>query len=805
MIRFVRIIKDYRESGAFNALVNIHAAIDDHTYVTKSGDVFSVLRVKGIDYEGRDPAQLNADCRRFESALRLLEDCRVYQYALKAECPPIPFERYPGLPVLDQAVENRVEFCNSRTLSDLDIFLVVVYEGASSRIGTRGWQRFLTQPLQGLREALSTEERAHAARKELKGACERLDHKIHAFMVQLEDSAKPSLLDKDDAFHFLCRLVNFARHKAAGPLKYDTFVDYQACGSALECHRDHLRLDDHYVKVLSLKEPPAHTFADMLRDLAEIPAHYVIASEWKAVPNGTVRRLIQSKRRHFHNAKASPLNYLNATTDSKDILIDDSATAQVRALGECLEELEVKGNGFGRYSLTLVLYDMDFARLRRSVAECFKIFAAHDAQLIEERYNILNAYLATLPGGQLFNRRTMWLSNTNYADLSFLFKLDTGERTNPHLQAEYLAVLETNHRTPYYINLHYQDVGHTLVLGATGSGKSFLMNFLLTHVQKYKPRVFIFDLGGSYQNLTRLFDGCYLPIAASTWPFTINPFVLPPTPENLHFLFLLVHVLAESNGYHPTADDEKDLFEQIKNLYAIEPSLRRLSTLVNILSRPLRRELQKWVHPGPYASLFDNDEDSLTFSRFQTFDFEGLAKSAMLEPLLFYILDRASVAILEESESTVYKLFCMDEVWRFLQHPTLRQYVIEALKTWRKKNAAMILATQSTDDLVQSEMLGVVVESCPTKLFLANPDMNRESYQSIFHLTETETDLIARLVPKRQVLLKRPNLAKVLNLEVDRKGYWLYTNNPYDNEKKREAFERYGFKEGLDILARSAS
>ena len=151
----------------------------------------------------------------------------------------------------------------------------------------------------------------------------------------------------------------------------------------------------------------------------------------------------------------------------------------------------------------------------------------------------------------------------------------------------------------------------------------------------------------------------------------------------------------------------------------------------------------------------------------------------------------------------MFKLFCLDEVWRFLQHPTIRQYVLEALKTWRKKNAAVILATQSTDDLIQSEMLNVVVESCPTKLFLANPGMNREAYRSIFHLTQTEAELIAELVPKRQFLLKRPNLAKVLNLEVDRKGYRLYTNDPYDNEKKREAFERYGFKEGLDNLARS--
>jgi type IV secretion/conjugal transfer VirB4 family ATPase len=799
------ILRDYRESGAFNSLVNVHAAIDNHTFVTKGGDVLSVLKMKGIDYEGRDAAQIDADCRHFESALRLLEDCRIYQYSLKAECAPIPFERYPNLPVLDQAVENRIEFYNSKAapLSNLDIFLVIVYEGVSLR--TRGWrwQRLLSEPLAVLRESFSVASQNGATRKELQQARERLSQKVQSFLVQLEDSARPVLLDKQEAFRFLRRLTNFTPHKATASLKHDSFVDYQVCGSTLECHREYLRFDDHYMKVLTLKEPPTRTFANMLTALAEIDSHYVMASEWKPESIGTVRHHIRSKRRHFHNAKASPLNYLNTTTDSKDILIDDSAAAHIRALGECLEELEVRGNGFGCYSLTIVLYDTDFERLKRSVAECFKIFAAHDAQLIEERYNILNAYLATLPGGRLFNRRQMWLSNANHSDLSFLFKLDEGERTNPHLKAEYLAVLETNHRTPYYLNLHSQDVGHTLVLGATGSGKSFLLNFLLTHAQKYRPRVFVFDLGGSYHTLTQLFGGSYLPIAAASWPFAINPFVLPPTPDNLRFLFLLVLVLAKSSGYCPTAEDEKDLFEQIRNLYSVEPSLRRLSTLVNILNRNLRRELQKWIHPGPYASLFDNVEDTLTFSRFQTFDFEGMVKSPMLEPLLFYILHRANAAVLEESESTVFKVICLDEVWRFLEQPTIREYVREALKTFRKKNAAVILATQSTDDLVQSEMLSVVVESCPTKLFLANPDMSRDQYRSIFHLTETEVELIASLTPKRQFLLKRPYLTKVLNLEVDQKGYWLYTNNPYDNEKKREAFEQHGVREGLNILARS--
>jgi len=137
-----------------------------------------------------------------------------------------------------------------------------------------------------------------------------------------------------------------------------------------------------------------------------------------------------------------------------------------------------------------------------------------------------------------------------------------------------------------------------------------------------------------------------------------------------------------------------------------------------------------------------------------------------LEPLLFYILHRANAVIHDPQNAATFKVFGCDEAWRFFRHPTTQLYITEALKTWRKKNAAMLLATQSTDDLLHSEMLSVIVESCATKMFLANPDLDRKTYREIFHLNETETNLIAHLVPKQQVLVKRPDMAKVLNLNV---------------------------------------
>ncbi|MCU1327992.1 MAG: type secretion/conjugal transfer ATPase, VirB4 family, partial [Bryobacterales bacterium] len=113
-----------------------------------------------------------------------------------------------------------------------------------------------------------------------------------------------------------------------------------------------------------------------------------------------------------------------------------------------------------------------------------------------------------------------------------------------------------------------------------------------------------------------------------------------------------------------------------------------------------------------------------------------------------------------------FKLFLLDEAWRFFRNPTIKAYVTEALKTWRKRNAAMVLATQSSSDLEQSEMLQTVAESCGTMIFLANPRMDREHYKKIFRLKDVEADLIATLQPKREMLIKRPDASKVVRLEV---------------------------------------
>jgi type IV secretion system protein TrbE len=812
MLNLKRIFRNYEETGSLNGMVNLFGFIGPEVFLTKSGEAGIVLEFEGVDYECLDAAAVDALTKRLESALRLFdEDYRVYQVLFKRNRPTIPHS-FCGKPIVDAAIRDRIAYFRERaeTLFSLSICFVVLCPALSSRRSSWGTlEEIFKDPRQvtgELRARFSREACIQLNSGELARAESALRQKVESFCRHVSDFASAQILGKAEAFRILKRLLNFDPGKLeAAKLKHDTFLDYYLPESHLECHRGHLRVDDHYVKVLTLKEPPAHTFPLLLKGLLDVRANFHIVTEWKKEEPGRTRRTIQAKRRHFHNTKRSFVSQVNLNEQpAQDALLDDGKESLVRELGKSLEEIELRGNYFGRFSLTVVIHDRELRGVERATAEFYKVFGVHDAQLYDERYNLLNAFLATVPGNYTFNLRYLYLLNTNYADVSFLFTLHPGDVRNHQLRGEYLAVLESNHGTPYFLNLHYRDVAHSIILGRTGSGKSFLLNFLITNLQKYDPYTFIFDLGGSFESLTRLFGGAYLRVGLEASGPTINPFCLPPTKANLDFLALFVKVLLGPGVEQLNASDERELYDQIENLYTLDPALRTLGVLANTLPRHVSDALSKWIAGGQYGSLFDNPHDSISFSRFQCFDFQQMGRyPELLEPLLFYLLHRVSELVTNGDLPSTFKAFFIDEAWVFLRNPRIERYITEALKTWRKHNGAMILSTQSLDELKRSELLDVIVESCTTKIFLANPDMDQELYRHRFHLNDSEVQWISTLVPKQQFLIKTPELAKVANLRVDPRSYWLFTNDPYDNRKRTEAFLAHGFERGLDVLAGS--
>src|ERR1043166_8438095 len=785
MVNVSRILKDYCDTGSLASALALWGFVDEHTFLTKAGAVGVVYRIAGADVECLDHPERHAIARRFEQALRQLDEtCRLYEYLIKRPAAPITAAGH-GNPVVHQALQRRAADLTdpADALFEVGLYFVVLHE--SPALTKKHWGTAFSG---WLGQGLFTGATIRTLDAELRQARATLQNKTLGFVTQLADTVAPVLLGKRDAFRFFRHLVNYTPWKREVPaLKYDTHLDVYVGDSTLECHRDCLRLDDVFVKVLTMKEPPAKTFAAMLHDLYAVPGPFVACLEWQRLPNAKMRRDLHARRRHFFNRKVSLVNYLNTQTRPEEMLVDDAASATVSDLGQSLTAMEVHGHFFGACSLSIALYDPAGEGPARAVAGCAKTFASHDGSLYDESYNLLNAWFAMVPGNAAYNVRRLALLNTNAADLSFLFTLQAGARTSPHLGgAEYLAVFETEHQTPYFWNLHHDDVGHVFVQGATGAGKSFLLNFILTHVQKYDPVTVIFDLGGSYEKLTKSLGGSTWRIGLTHRDFTINPFCLSPTPENRHFLFAFVRVLLQSSGqYALTLHEDRELYEAVEHIYALDPAQRRLLTLSNLLPRPLGQQLHRWVQGGPYAGVFDNIDDTLTLQQLQCFDFEGLEKFPLvLEPLLFYVLHRTRAVVQDPSEAARLKVFVLDEAWRFVRDTTVKQYLIEALKTWRKRNAAVLLATQSSDDFGGGDLLRTVVESCPTKFFLANPNLDLAHARELFHLNDTVVTRITNLRPRQQALLKRPDVARVINLRVDPASHDLYTNTPPDAARR---------------------
>jgi len=811
MLNLARVIKPWKEADALSAHINLYGFWTETTFLTKSGDLGMVLSVAGVDYESLDNDEQQYAVKRLESALKAFgEGFHIYQYLFKTNRPEIPFATYDD-ELIDAAIDQRRKFFESKRdrLYEIEIFYVIVLEGARSKTGILpALLRIPRDPQGGIRELkaqFTNDNMKVLLRTQIDADLVKLEQRVQNFTRQLADLMPIEVQGQQAQFSFFRRLLNFDDWRIAGKPQSTQYLDYQVVNSNVEAERDHLRVGDHFVRILTMKESIAETRPLVLDRLLKIEGNFYVVTEWTPLSMAKARKEVDKRRRHFNMSKSGFVSQMgsdHAQTNQRDVLIDESKQADIENLGECLRALG-DGQTLGDFSLTVVLYSADLQTINQEMGEFTGVFTNADGALFTETYNQLNAFFATVPGNYAQNLRKMYLLNSNYADLSFLFTIHPGEKTNAHLRSEYLAVLETDNATPYYLNLHNGEVAHTLILGMTGSGKSFLCNFLLTNAQKYRPQTYIFDIGGSFQSLTEIFGGTYLNVGQESRDFTINPFSLPESKENMQFLFLFFRVLIEGNDkrYRLDFKEERKLWEAIERMYVVAPEQRTLSTFSQIIGE-LKERLHRWTKEGQYGFLFDNVEDTLSFSSFQTFNFAGWGDAPeVLEPLLFYVLHRASNEIANPAKLATFKTFLLDEAWLFIKNETIRSYIVAAQKTWRKHNAAMILATQSIKELEESGMLAIVAESCPTKIFLANPEMNRQVYREAFHLNDTELDIIADLIPPGEMLIRKAQSSKKVRLNVDSVSYWIATNNARDNLLKREAFAQYGIAEGVRQLA----
>src|SRR5579859_2891244 len=602
-------IRNYKETGALSENVSIFGFIDDNCFITKNGDVGLILAVKGIDYECLDQRELDTTTKRLEAAFKLFgPEFRIYQYLFKT-----PFELQEPPPYDDPAVnlaeQERFRYFRQKAdqLFSVAFYYSIVYSGPSTTTRmtlTKALASFFSKgPAEGmktLQTLFSAEKEILLIEEEISPSQTALLRITHSFISQIADLVEINLLDKRAAFRMLRKLLNVDPQRMQhDQLTFDVLTDKFLVGAPIEAHNDHLQIEGYYTRILTLREEPSESWPLILQQLSHTQATYHIVSEWRMLDNDDARKHIETLRRHFHKTKESL-----STTQGGDTLKDVSKVEFIDDLGECLKEIDKRGNHFGKFSLTIVIYSKDQAKVEKAVSDFYKAFSSKGGSLYYETYNQLSAYFATQPGNNHHNYRQLYITNNNYADWSFLFTLTEGERWNRYLNREALCTVETPDGTPFFLNLHQtikndsgntDDVAHTLIVGKTGSGKSFISNFLTFSFQKYKPRTYIFDVGGSYEKLTNTFRGTYIKVVPEATDFHINPFSIEPTKANIEFLFAFVKVLIDGADYHTTNDDDRNLFQAITTIYDLDPGIRRLKTLAGTLPRHLAGRLDKWV------------------------------------------------------------------------------------------------------------------------------------------------------------------------------------------------------------------
>ena len=774
---------------------------DDRSCLTRTGELVAAGRLAPALLDGRTPDQIDRVLGRWQRLLSGLDPrTRLYFYLLRRPAPPVAVDdAASGVVAISQRkrrafLSGRVQRLEAYLVWSHDPRLKTVADGPDS--GGASWLRRWWRRGQGGAPTY--------LRSEIEAASAAFRGMVDAGRALVAEHTPIEMLPSGEASRLLSELIN--RPGTGWDGATGSGMNWRLAVSELEAERGHLRLDGEPVVLYSLLSPPGQAQANLLQELYCLDAVMTVSLEWRPWAVEAARRRIRGAQRHYFSRRYSMMAHVQETEGTSAAMVDSAAATESERLGEALVELEADGVSYGEAALTVALHG-DLGKIERLDGDLRRLFAAHDAKVIREGYGQLPAWFSRLPaqprGRQV---RKVFVSAGVAACLAPLFGPPSGRAESPHLKRDALAVLETPWRTAYHYDLFCGDVGHTLMLGATGSGKSFALNFLLVEALRYDPRVLILDLGGSYRWLTRFLGGRYLELTPGEAEpaFRLQPFSLPASSRTFQFLTGWVLRLLRLGGWEASGADTSEIRARVEDLYAFEPERRTLSVLAASLPSGMWPAWSRWIGSGAWGAYFDNPAGAaldLRFADWQVIDLAGAVEHPDLcDAALSYLLERMRLEVEDPAEAARLKLMVVDEAWRYLQDPAVLNYLAEAAKTWRKKNAALVLATQSAVDVTSTPGAAALLESIPTKLFLANPELPDE-VGALFRLNDSELAQVRNLVPKRELYLRRPDGAAVLRLEVDPESYWLYTSSPHDAEARARAIERHGLTRAIELLA----
>jgi type IV secretion system protein TrbE len=715
------------------------ALIAPGVVLNKDGGFQRTARFRGPDLESATPAELSATAGRLNNALRRLGS----GWTVLVDAQRNPAVAYPpsGFPDPISAMvdeERRADFLAQGAHFESDYFLSLVWLPPAE---DRGWaDRWLYEGRQT--QGIDWPE-------QIRGFIDRTDR-----LLALLDGFMPEAewLTDEETLTYLHATVSTKRHRVRlpeTPMHLDTLVADQPLTGGLAP-----KLGEAHLRTLTVVGFPSATWPGLLDDLNRLAFPYRWTTRAICLDKTEATKLLGRIRRQWFAKRKSVAAILKEVmTNEASALIDSDAGNKAQDADEALQDLGADGVGYALVTATITVWDEApaAAEVKQRLVE--KVIQGRDFTCRSESLNAVEAWLGSLPGQVYANVRTPPLSTLNLAHLMPLSAVWAGAAWNDHLDGPPLFFARTEGSTPFRFSTHVGDVGHTLIVGPTGAGKSVLLALMALQFRRYAcAQIFAFDFGGSIRAATLAMGGDFHDLGSALSGegegLTLQPLEQIDDPGERAWASGWLTDLYRREGVEVTPEIKDQIWSALTSLASAPPGERTLSGFAALIqSNALKRALAPFTLDGPWGRLLDGEFEHLGAASVQAFETEGLIGSGAAGTVLAHLFHRIE-ARLDGRPS----LIIIDEGWLALDDRGFGSQIREWLKTLRKKNASVIFATQSLADIESSAIAAALVESCPTRVFLPNDRALEPQLQAIyrrFGLNGRQIEILSQATPKR--------------------------------------------------------
>ena len=555
-------------------------------------------------------------------------------------------------------------------------------------------------------------------------------------------------LSNEETLTYLHGTISVKRHPVAAP-EIPVYLDGLLPDSPLSGGLEP-RLGDEHLRTVTVLGFPNTTAPGVLDDLNHLGLAYRWMTRFLPLDKAmATAELTRFRRQWFAKRKSVAAIVKEVMTSQESALEDSDAANKALDADAALQELGADDVSYGYLTATVTVWDKDPGRVEEKVRAVERVINGRGFVTILETLNAVDAWLGSLPGHCYANVRRPLVHSLNLAHMMPLSSVWAGPERNAHLDGAPLLYAKTSGTTPFRLVTHVGDVGHSLVVGPTGAGKSVLLAFMALQFRRYRDaQVYVFDKGGSARATTLGPGGDYLALGGDA-DLAFQPLARIDDDTARAWAAEWVAALLAHEKVAVTPEVKEALWSALTSL-AGAPARERTLTGLSVLlqSNALKQALHPYTLDGPFGRLLDADRDRLELSSALCFEMEELMhqKSAVL-PVLTYLFHR-----LEERFDGRPTLLILDEAWLLFDDPHFAARIREWLKVLRKRNVAVVFATQSLSDITGSSIAPTLIESCPTRIFLPNDkalDPQEQEVYRRFGLNDRQIGIIGRATPKR--------------------------------------------------------